>query len=423
MHHALLYADENEKRLRRRDFGPGDMRALCERSPVRLAIVVVGESACAAVMGELPSTLRPPRAVKGATQGLRRQIARGADVSHIAAIYSGPGQAARSVKALWAEDDNPPRGVVVLEVPDGLYEALDRWLAHPAGEAPAASPAYDPASVQAFIARHIADVEVPADLVTAYCGRSAAVDEVRKLTVLAATSDCPVLILGETGTGKEVVARQIHKLSARRPNVFVPVNCSAIPDGLAESELFGHVRGAFTGALTDKMGLWTYADRGTLFLDEIGDLPWEQQAKTLRVLEDGRYRPIGGLKEIESHPRIIAATHRDLSDMVRTGQFREDLYHRLACFPIRTPALREHPADIPVLAQYFWRDIKDDRNASLPAEVLDELRGYAWPGNARGIKAFLIRLSVVARQKVPTVELVRDISVSPDRRRRQPRDE
>lgn len=160
-----------------------------------------------------------------------------------------------------------------------------------------------------------------------------------------------MLILGDTGTGKELVARAIHDHSARRAKRFMLVNCGAIPYDLLESELFGHVKGAFTDATYDKPGLWELADKGTLFLDEIGDLHPNHQVKILRALEDKKIRPIGGTKEIEVDARIIAATNRDLFSMVQARQFREDLYYRLCPFPIYTPTLPDHPEDIPTITQ------------------------------------------------------------------------
>ncbi|HSB09186.1 MAG TPA: sigma 54-interacting transcriptional regulator [Blastocatellia bacterium] len=234
--------------------------------------------------------------------------------------------------------------------------------------------------------------EIPQDFVRTFLGQSDEVQLVRQLTMRAASSDDPVLILGNTGTGKEVIARSIHKYSARASEKFVPVNCGAIPGELLESELFGHKRYTFTDAKFDKKGLWEITGNGTLFLDEIGDLAPVHQVKILRALEENKIRPIGESKELKVNARVVAATNRDLFSMVKAGQFREDLYYRLRAFLIRTPVLRDHPDDIPVLAAFFWTKIARDERAALPADVLAELQSYAWPGNARELKAVLMSL-------------------------------
>ena len=189
----------------------------------------------------------------------------------------------------------------------------------------------------------------------------------------------------------------------------MPVNCGGIPHELLESELFGHKKGSFTGATRDKPGLWTLARRGTLFLDEIGDLSLVHQVKILRALEEGRYRPVGDSSEITSHARIVAATNRDLPQMVAAGLFREDLYYRLFTFPIRTPALREHPDDIPELTVHFWKKIANERARPLPAAVTQSLRRYAWPGNARELRSFLINVFLLADKTPPDVPFIRAV--------------
>ena len=234
--------------------------------------------------------------------------------------------------------------------------------------------------------------EVPAELSHRFVGRSPEAHLVRQLILVAAELDDPALVLGSTGTGKEVVARAIHDYSERRTQAFVPVNCGAIPQELVESELFGHLPGSFTGAGRRKDGLWKAAHRGTIFLDEIGDLPLLQQVKILRAIEQGTIRPLGAEAEIKVDARVIAATNRDLFGMVQTGEFREDLYYRLRAFMVRTPALQEHPEDVPVLAQFFWRAITKESKATLPREISDALRGYRWPGNARELRAVLAHL-------------------------------
>ncbi|HJZ71996.1 MAG TPA: sigma-54 dependent transcriptional regulator [Vicinamibacterales bacterium] len=210
-----------------------------------------------------------------------------------------------------------------------------------------------------------------------------------------AASESRVCILGETGTGKELVARAIHERSARRERPFVSVNCAAVPSELIESELFGHEKGAFTGAAARHLGKFEQAHGGTLFLDEIGDMPAAMQAKLLRLLQEGELERIGGERPIVVNSRVIVATHRDLDGLVQKGTFREDLYHRVFVFPITLPALRERPGDIAVLAEHFaglvaeqngWKPRGFDRAA------LDELARYTWPGNVRELRNVVERL-------------------------------
>ncbi|MFY9557558.1 MAG: sigma 54-interacting transcriptional regulator [Blastocatellia bacterium] len=234
--------------------------------------------------------------------------------------------------------------------------------------------------------------EIPKDFNQTFIGRSVEVELVRQLVMRAASSDDPVLVLGDTGTGKEVIARSIHKYSARASEKFVPVNCGAIPSELLESELFGHKRYTFTDAKFDKKGLWEITGNGTLFLDEIGDLALVHQVKILRALEENKIRPIGEAKEIKVNARVIAATNRDLFSMVKGGQFRDDLYYRLRALLIRTPVLRDHLEDVPMLARSFWKKIARDENALLPDDIVAELQSYQWPGNARELKAVLMSL-------------------------------
>ncbi|HVE85557.1 MAG TPA: sigma 54-interacting transcriptional regulator [Myxococcales bacterium] len=207
-----------------------------------------------------------------------------------------------------------------------------------------------------------------------------------------ASSDATVLLTGETGTGKEVFARHIHQHSRRAARAFVPVNCGAIPEALLESELFGHVRGAFTGAATTRRGRLALADGGTLFLDEIGELPLSLQVKLLRVLQERRYEPIGASESVPSDFRLLAATNRDLAAEVEAGRFRRDLYYRLLVCPLQLPSLRERRSDIAPLFLHFWAA----RGESRPVEpqVLEALAAYAWPGNVRELENLVERLSV-----------------------------
>ncbi len=212
-------------------------------------------------------------------------------------------------------------------------------------------------------------------------------------------SDVPVMIEGETGTGKELVARAIHYRGPRRKHPFFPVNCAAIPETLLESELFGHERGAFTGAVERRKGKFELADHGTLFLDEIGEMPASLQAKILRVIEDRTFRRVGGTELIESDVRIISATNKDLAEEVQKGNFREDLYYRLSVFPIRLPALRERRNDIQELAEYFLQ--RAAQEMAQPAkritpEALDMMRKHPWPGNVRELQNTIRRAALIA---------------------------
>jgi transcriptional regulator with PAS, ATPase and Fis domain len=214
-------------------------------------------------------------------------------------------------------------------------------------------------------------------------------------------SDTPstVLITGETGTGKELVARAIHDSSPWAEEPFVPVNCTALPEGLLESELFGHVRGAFTGAVSDRRGRFDMAGRGTLFLDEIGDAPLTFQAKLLRVLEEGTYVPVGAERSEESDARVIAATHGSLDERVEAGDFRKDLYFRLRVVEIHLPPLRERPGDIPRLARHLIRRASRELERPVPRlapATEDALLEYHWPGNVRELENCLIRTVALA---------------------------
>lgn len=232
----------------------------------------------------------------------------------------------------------------------------------------------------------------PPALQGAFIGESADAVVVRQFIMLAAQAYDTVLITGDTGTGKEIVARQIHRNSIRGNKPFQPVNCGAFPRDLLESELFGHVKGAFSGALMSNPGLWVSAGEGILFLDEIGELTPAHQAKLLRALQEKKIRPVGGTKDIEVKARIICATNCDLLNMVQAGQFRKDLYYRLREFLIITPPLRDHAEDIPLLAQTFWKSITRDKKAMLPDEIIQDLREYLWPGNVRELKMVLKHL-------------------------------
>jgi sigma-54 dependent transcriptional regulator, flagellar regulatory protein len=222
--------------------------------------------------------------------------------------------------------------------------------------------------------------------------------EIRRTCVRIAASDATVLLTGETGTGKEVFARLVHAHSARSNRQFVPVNCGAIPETLLESELFGYVRGAFTGAVASRKGRVALAEGGTLFLDEIGELPLSLQVKLLRLLQEKSYEPVGSSESVSANFRLIAATNRDLLEEVRAGRFRRDLYYRLHVCPVRLPALRERRGDIAPLFMHFWRRRGDVR--PLAPEVMRVLETYSWPGNVRELENLVERVSVCAEGKI-----------------------
>jgi formate hydrogenlyase transcriptional activator len=242
-------------------------------------------------------------------------------------------------------------------------------------------------------------------------GESPALKDALHLVSVVAPTDSSVLVLGETGTGKELVARAIHHQSSRRGRPFVKLNCAAIPLGLLESELFGHEKGAFTGAIAQKTGRFELANKGTLFLDEVGDIPLELQAKLLRVLQEQEFERLGSNLTRKVDVRLIAATHRDLPAMVKRAAFRDDLYYRLKVFPINIPALRERTEDIPKLVRHFTAFYAQRMNKmidTIPSETMEALVRYRWPGNVRELRNFIERaviLSPHARLQAPIAEL------------------
>jgi two-component system, NtrC family, response regulator AtoC len=234
-------------------------------------------------------------------------------------------------------------------------------------------------------------------------GKSQRMLEVYKLVARVAPSTATVLVVGESGTGKELVARAIHNRSPRATKPFVPVNCTALSESLLESELFGHARGAFTGAVTAKRGLFETANGGTLFLDEIGDMGPKMQAQILRVLQDGEMRPVGGTDAIRVDVRLVCATNRDLEAEVKSGRFREDLYFRINVVTVRMPPLRDRAGDIPILVRHFINKIarREGRGeASVSPEALDLLCRYGWPGNVRELENAIERAVAVAKGNV-----------------------
>jgi formate hydrogenlyase transcriptional activator len=231
-------------------------------------------------------------------------------------------------------------------------------------------------------------------------GKSAALRQVLEQVAIVAPTGSTVLLHGETGTGKELVARAIHNLSPRRERTFVRLNCAAIPSGLVESELFGHEKGAFTGALMQKQGRFELADRGSLFLDEIGDITLELQPKLLRALQEQEFERLGSTRTTHVDVRLIAATHRDLESMIRNNQFREDLFYRLNVFPIEIPPLRERREDIPLLVNYFVLRASrqmQKRIRFIPRQAMDALVNADWPGNIRELENFIERCVILTQ--------------------------
>src|SRR5213594_53328 len=229
-------------------------------------------------------------------------------------------------------------------------------------------------------------------------GESYAMRQLREQVAMAAPTNGPVLIYGENGTGKELVARTVHALSRRRTGAFVEVNCAAIPEELIESELFGHVRGAFTGAVADRRGKFEVADGGTIFLDEIGDMSLKTQAKVLRVLQEQAFERVGGKETLRVDVRVLAASNQDLPDLIAQGRFREDLFYRLSVIPVEVPPLRQRAEDIPLLVEHFIK-LFSGENAKRPktvsVEALAYFLSYEWPGNVRELRNMVERLVIM----------------------------
>jgi two-component system nitrogen regulation response regulator NtrX len=253
------------------------------------------------------------------------------------------------------------------------------------------------------LARELRQLEERFDRTEVLVGESAVMQRLRQELKTAAQSDSRILITGENGTGKELVARQVHRLSRRRDNPFIEVNCAAIPEELIESELFGHRKGAFTGAISDRRGRFEQADGGTIFLDEIADMSMKTQAKVLRALEEQRFQRVGGAELVSVDVRVLAATNRDLEDEIRAERFRHDLFFRLAVIPIQVPPLRERAEDVPLLAQHFLNHFAEElgrRPKRIDAEALAVLQSYAWPGNVRELRNVIERMMIMVEDAV-----------------------
>ena len=251
----------------------------------------------------------------------------------------------------------------------------------------------------------------------AIVGRSAAMEEMFRQARKVARSDATVLILGESGTGKELLAKAIHLASPRKENPFVPVNCTAIPADLLESELFGHEKGAFTGATRSRIGKFEQADGGTLFLDEIGEMRMDLQTKLLRSLQEREIERVGGSASVQVDVRVIAATNRDLQKAIEENAFREDLYYRLSVIPLRLPPLRERREDVPFLVDHFLSKHSPDRTMRVDPEAMECLIAYDWPGNVRELENTIERMVVLSEEATISLDALPSEMVRPEARR------
>jgi len=357
--------------------------ALLQRWGYEVVGVASAEDALARFSNFQPDTLIADVELPG-MNGLDLLQQLGDELRHVPAIIiTGKGSEERAVAAIEAGAfwyiEKPLKGPV-------LRALLDRAL----------SKARD-ANNLAVLQRQLRDAGRLGELV----GASKPMQEVMRVIEMAGPSSASVLITGETGSGKEIVARTIHKLSPRTAAPFVAINCSAIPETLMESEIFGHERGAFTGAAERRIGCFELADGGTLLLDEIGEMPAPTQAKLLRVLEDRKVRRLGSKTETPVDVRVLAATNKDPEQAVASGQLRQDLYFRLNVFHIHLPPLREHKEDIPLLAEHILRDInaKHGKNVrGIGAEVLDIFMSHTWPGNIRELRNVLERAAIMSEK-------------------------
>jgi len=297
----------------------------------------------------------------------------------------------------------------VLEMPEGLKDQRqEQNMSTASNSAMQASPYPESASINAALypaderaARKPERAE--SSFLDTIVGRRGSLRHILSQVEAVAYTNTTVLITGETGTGKEVIARAIHELSLRRNRNLVKVNCAAMPAGLLESELFGHERGAFTGAINSRVGRFALADRGTLLLDEIGDMPLELQPKLLRVLQEREFEAVGSTRTTRVDVRVVAATNQDLKQMVRDREFREDLYYRLNAFPIYLPPLRERKADIPELVEYFVQQFAasmDKTIETIPEETMRALVRHPWPGNIRELQNHIARSVILSNDGI-----------------------
>ena len=240
-------------------------------------------------------------------------------------------------------------------------------------------------------------------------GRSKPMQEVYRVMARLMNSDLTVLITGESGTGKELIAKALHEFGTRKDSLFVPINMAAIPKDLIESELFGHEKGAFTGAIDKKIGKFQIADGGTLFLDEIGDMPIDAQTRLLRVLQEGEFLTVGGTSPIKTNVRIIAATNKSLGDQIKLGAFREDLYYRINVIPITLPPLRDRKDDLPSLVNHFMaKNVPNDNASRIDQDALNYIKNYDWPGNIRELENFIKRLITLYPNEIISLDIIKN---------------
>jgi len=330
-------------------------------------------------------------------------------------------ESASGLDVLKAFKEANPAGEVVLISGFGTLETAVRAVR--AGAFDYISKPFNIGEVRATVARALArdrkpaeTQERPADVPPeGIVGRTAGMLAVYKQIAYAADSSAPVLVHGESGTGKELVARAIHAHSARAGRAFVALNCGAVTETLLESELFGHVRGAFTGAVADRKGVFEQAHGGTVFLDEIGDMPPAMQVKLLRVLQDGEIRPVGGNRAVQTDARVVAATNVDLDRAVAEQRFRQDLFYRLSVIVIRIPPLRERREDIPMLIEQFVRNAsaRTGRHVVISPEAVVALTSYRWPGNVRELENTIERLVVFSRGRIEVADLPETVLAAP----------
>jgi transcriptional regulator with AAA-type ATPase domain len=354
------------------------------------AVWVVPEAALAELINF--SDIIENRGTKNKAIELSRILLHGDRITLVNGQFTSAGKLCRSIETFFTKVPAAYQRLFIIGVTDSIFEDLKAR----------SEKDEHPDDCRHLRSKHVAgyglaallppDTWVDDDLRRTYLGTAPEVEDVRLLIVRAAKLNDVVLIMGDTGTGKEIVAHEIHHHGAHPSRPFIPVNCGAFPHDLFESELFGHEKGAFTGAETKKIGLWRTAMNGTLFLDEIGELALDLQAKVLRALQENMIRPVGSEHEQEVHARIIAATNRDLFTMVQEGRFREDLYYRLRGYIIHTPALRDHREDIPILARALWEKIAGKGKAQLSESLINSLSTYSWPGNVRELKMVLTHL-------------------------------
>jgi transcriptional regulator of acetoin/glycerol metabolism len=374
-----------------------------------IEVYVLDHATLDALVKTLPEGIVHDRGTKHPSKSLGDYLARRGGVQRVRADYHLPGQATRGIRTLLtAAARRHVSGRFFVSMPAAVFEALWERHEHQADEPrdPEADGDGRRSTLQELIALR-PDLEIPELVRRSYIGQAPVVRLVHYLTVLAAHCPDPVLIQGETGTGKEIVARNIHALQFGADGKCVSVNCGGIPSELLESELFGHVRGSFTGATRDKVGLWQDAQNGTLFLDEIGDLTPAHQVKVLRAIEERAFLPVGGVRPFKSNARVLAATHRDLESLVRAGRFRADLYHRLVVIRIRTPALREHPEDIPAIARHLWARIRNHPRQALPDEVVAVLQEQPLSGNVRELRSILSGIGMISDGRPLSARLAR----------------